>query len=158
FSVSRYMPLTNASITVSRATTSVNASAVINVTRQRTIRLRMLYPSGTLAKNSKAATTMTTTARASHSFMRARLQNADHESTKVRKTRQKAKTKNRALAQLVCSLFRAFVLSCFRDLYLILEADPLYPMVLAVHDVDFAFAVHRQGPGMVQQARRPTGG
>ena len=42
FSVSLYMPLTKASITVISETTSVNARAVMTVVFQRTIRLRTL--------------------------------------------------------------------------------------------------------------------
>ncbi len=46
--VSRCMPLTKAIITVNKAMTAVNASAVKIVVFQRTVRLRTLYRKGTL--------------------------------------------------------------------------------------------------------------
>ena len=52
--VSRYMPLTKASITVNKATTMVKARAVMAVVFHRTVRLRKLYRRGTLPSDSKA--------------------------------------------------------------------------------------------------------
>src|ERR1051326_2469340 len=58
-SVSRTMPLTNASITMRIAMTRVNASAVSTVIRQRTMRLRRLYWIGTLPTASMPSRTTT---------------------------------------------------------------------------------------------------
>src|SRR6516225_8185173 len=60
------MPVTKANMTVSNATTTVKAIAVNIVIRHRTIKLRMLYRSGTLptaansAKSSKYTMTIQT--------------------------------------------------------------------------------------------------